>query len=496
VRRDEKVKRMLSAAVHPADARRLLAQGSFYSGALQLSNASAVLPLICAELASVWVAALLYPLFCIGLIGGYTISPWLLGRARHLKHLTFSGGTVAMAALIAGAAIATKHTWYMESIFIVAAAGLGVAKGVSDGAHAELVAARLPQQRRGDLLLREGAVSAVIVTVATLLVVPWLSSGSFGGGHAAVLWLGAIGMVAAAASALRGGPVHAHAGAPVLPLRHLVSHSFGAIRTHRWFRRHLVVRLLFVPIGLAELFYSLHASTENRDTMSRVPLALVCISAGVLIGSYLWRAVCRAAGVRGMLLWSSTIAVATAAVCGLGHLAGLWPQTWLCGLVILLSAVANTAVWAGVVEWLGMLAGEHERATLMGVGMVAAAAATALMGLVIGAIAPVTGALWPVTILLSLNMIAVIAATSAPDNVAAGAAVRKPSDGIQHVGESIYGVCDVGFQGGTGNARVLCLDGSPNKVMVAVSTENGLRDLLDAADGGHTGRPRGPASAH
>src|SRR5215813_6738721 len=109
------------SAVNPTDARHLLAQGSFYSGALQLSNGAAVLPLICAELASVWVAGLLYPLFCIGLIGGYTISPWLLGRARHLKHLTFSGGTAAMAALIAGAAVATKHSWYIESIFVIAA---------------------------------------------------------------------------------------------------------------------------------------------------------------------------------------------------------------------------------------------------------------------------------------------------------------------------------------------------------------------------------------
>ena len=83
-----------------------------------------------------------------------------------------------MAVLISGAAISADRAWFINVVFLVTAAGVGLAKGVSDGAYAELIAAKLPHRRRSQLVLGEGAGSAVIVVAATLLVLPALKGGS------------------------------------------------------------------------------------------------------------------------------------------------------------------------------------------------------------------------------------------------------------------------------------------------------------------------------
>jgi hypothetical protein len=398
--------------VRPGRYGRLLAQGTFYSSALQLSNVSAVLPFICAQLGSMWMAGLLYPAFSIGIIAGHAASPLILGRSRHLKHLVFIGGTGAMGVLIACAAISAQNMRFINTVFLVISAALGIAKGISDGAHAELVSANLPRKRRSQLILGEGAISALVVVTATLLVVPALSDRRVDGGDVTVLWLGAAAMIAAAVAAGFVGPVHAHSAVRIARIREMLRKGVRVVRSERWFRRYAVTQLLFVPVSLGTTFYSLHAAEQSGGTKG-LPVLVICASVGVLIGSYLWRAVYRAAGVRGMLVGSSLMAVSAAVACIFGQASGNWSQAWVHGLVFLLAAAADQAVWASAIAWLGM-APEHDRPMLMGFGAAMVALVTSLLGVLLGGIAQDTRALWPVAIVLGMSMIAVAAAIRAP----------------------------------------------------------------------------------
>jgi len=391
-----------------------MVQGTLYSSALQLSNVSAVLPLLCAQLGSVWVAGLLYPAFSIGIIAGFAASPFILGRSRHLKHLVFVGGTTAMGALIACAAISAQNGLFIDAIFLITSAALGIAKGVSDGSHAELISAKLPQQRRSHLILGQYAVSAFVVVAATLFVIPALSSGDAEGGRVMVLWLGAAGMIAAAAASFLVGPVHTHLGVPTARISDMFRRGVHVVRSQPWFRGYLATQLLFVPITLGATFYVLHIPEQSGDTKGSLHALVICSSVGLLIGSCLWRAVYRAAGVRGMLVGSSLMAVTAAAVCIIGHASGMWSHVWVHGLIFLLAAAADQAVYASSISWVGRFAAEHDRAMLMGFGSAVTALATSIVGVVLGGIAQNTSAIWPVIIVLGLNLIAVAAAKLAP----------------------------------------------------------------------------------
>lgn len=67
---------------------------------------------------------------------------------------------------------------------------------------------------------------------------------------------------------------------------------------------------------------------------------------------------------------------------------------------------ADQAVYAAGIEWIGTFAEEYDRPVLVGFSM----AAVSLAGVLLGAIAPHTDAVWPVLILLVLNGFAVVAA--------------------------------------------------------------------------------------
>ena len=65
-------------------------------------------------------------------------------------------------------------------------------------------------------------------------------------------------------------------------------------------------------------------------------------------------------------------------------------------------------------EWLASFAHDHDRALLMGFGLVTVAVVTSVLAVALGRISAHSGAIWPVVILLGLNLVAVVAATRAP----------------------------------------------------------------------------------
>jgi hypothetical protein len=69
----------------------LITHGTFYSAGSQLSNVSVVLPFIFAGRGMAWLAALLYPAYCVGKAVGNSASPCILDWSRHNRHLVIAG---------------------------------------------------------------------------------------------------------------------------------------------------------------------------------------------------------------------------------------------------------------------------------------------------------------------------------------------------------------------------------------------------------------------
>lgn len=193
--------------------RQLLTYGCVYGSSIQLCSVSAVLPILCAKFGSAWAAGLVFPLFSIAMVAGFAASPLVVGRARHLRHLVLVGGCASMGALIACAAFSAEQRVFVDAVFLVVATGMGVVRGICDGTYRELVAAMSPAHRQGALILTECAVSAVIIVLATLLVVPALSGP--GDRELTVLSIGAVSMFAASAAGMLIGALPVRSGAVV-----------------------------------------------------------------------------------------------------------------------------------------------------------------------------------------------------------------------------------------------------------------------------------------
>lgn len=103
----------------------LLTQGTLYTTGTQLANVSVVLPFICAQ------EVLLEPPGCSTRLlhrdrRGNSLSPYVLARARHLKHLVIAATTFLMATLVVISAFSAWTKWFIAGIFLAVSLATGI----------------------------------------------------------------------------------------------------------------------------------------------------------------------------------------------------------------------------------------------------------------------------------------------------------------------------------------------------------------------------------
>lgn len=393
----------------------LFTQGTFYTTGLQLSSVSVVLPFICAQQGIFWAAGLLYPAYSLGAILGNSMSPFILERSRHLKHLVISAAAITIATLIVCNAIVAVLGVGIATVFLATSAAIGIANGLSKVAFSDVLSTKLCEIHRSDLILNQAATGALVAIAATVLLVPVLDRRDPVSSHVNLLWLGAVALAVAAITALFVGPVHSHTPHAERRMRDVYREGIAVVRTHRWFREYVATQLLFVPIALGSTFYTLHTAERHGDTSGSLHVLVIAAGLGLVVGSFLWRWVHRSwFGVRGMLLISALVGCTAAVICIAAQWLHDWYGIWVHGIVILLATVANQAILAASISWINIHAADQHRATLIGLTAVLVTVETSLLGAVLGGIAEQATAIWPVAILLSLNLIAAVAALRAP----------------------------------------------------------------------------------
>jgi hypothetical protein len=97
-------------------------------------------------------------------------------------------------------------------------------------------------------------------------------------------------------------------------------------------------------------------------------MLVILSSVALVLGSTLWRKVYRLFGVRGMLLGSALLSTAAALLCVVAESCGQWFHLWAYGTTFFLATVAAQAVFAASISWIGALAAEQYRGTLIGFG--------------------------------------------------------------------------------------------------------------------------------
>ncbi|MBX7435323.1 MFS transporter [Mycobacterium sp. Y57] len=388
----------------------LLAQGTLYITGLQLANVSVVLPFIAAEHNLLWVAGLLYAASGIGIVAGNSLSPYVMQRAKHQKHLLIAGATAVMAVFVAASAIAARTGILVATVFLSSSLLMGLVSGLSRVAFSEVISSKLPEERRRDLVLIQGALGAVAAILTTLLLVPYLAQREPQGSQLDLLWLGAGCFAVAAVLAGFVGPVAGGVRHDRVTFAQTYREGLAAARSQPWFRDYAWIMVLFVPVSLGTPFYSVHASVNHAGSAGSLPVLVVSSSTGLVLGALFWRFVSQRWGVRAMFVVSALLGSVAALICVVIEVRQEWNHVWIYAVVFVLATIANQAIFSAGLIWVGAHADDDHRATLLGFGALMIAAESALLGAALGALAQNAAILGPLVALLVLNLAAAVAA--------------------------------------------------------------------------------------
>lgn len=388
----------------------LVAQGTVYVTGLQLANVSVVLPFIAAEFDLLWVAGLLYAAYSIGIVAGNSLSPYALQRAGHKKHYLVAGSTAIMALFVLTAGIAAWTGSLVAVVFLAASLMVGLVSGISKVAFSEVISSKLPEARRRDLVLTQGALGAVAAILITLLLVPYLGQRDAQNSQLDVLWLGAACFGVAAVLAVFIGTVTTGVRHDRITFGNTYREGLAAARSQRWFRRYALIMVLFVPVSLGTPFYSVHASVNHANSAGSLHVLVISSSSGLVLGALFWRVVSQRLGVRAMFVVSAFLGSMAALICVVIEYRQEWNHVWIYAIVFVLATIANQAIFSAGLLWIGANAADEQRATLLGFGALLIAVVSSLAGAAIGAIAQNTEIIEPLLTLLGLNLLAVLAA--------------------------------------------------------------------------------------
>ena len=192
--------------------------------------------------------------------------------------------------------------------------------------------------------MQAGFGAALVVVITALLREP-LRPRLFPWHDVDLLWIGVAAMLicATCSLALQSGGVELASGPGRMLASLRAGHSY--LRSNRWMKRFLATQLIFVAVTLSPMFYVIYAAESLGTGTGDMDDFLVFFGIGLLAGIPLWKLVRARLGVRGMYAYSAGISLAAVVFCIVSQRGHLVPGLWALGPVILLSALANQAVW-------------------------------------------------------------------------------------------------------------------------------------------------------
>ena len=405
----------------------LLGEGTLVDIGRQLAGPQLVLPyLYLATGAPIFFAGLLLPIVQVSkLISQVSFVPFLDagGVRKWYMALTFIASATALG--IVGVGVLYTSAYWLVVIFLFAATMIGLSQGFSNLLFQDVLGRALPPPSRSTLLYTQTALAGMLAIVMTLGSFHLLKTKNDAlHGHLDLLWMG---VVVITSSALMTTALREHAGSPpeYAATGGKKANGLGYMGELRqgielcvsvtWFRRFLVARGLMRSIELALPFYAVHAAINRHQNGACLHTFVIASSLGIIIGAPLWRLLSRNS------LSLVMAAGAAIAACG-GFLAlaidflELWQLPLLHAGVFLLVALASQGTKNASKVYLVDHAPEAERPYYIAIANTVAGALGVIMATFFGAIAHFQNVVWPIIVIVALNLLACLYATRLGNN--------------------------------------------------------------------------------
>ena len=337
-------------------------------------------------------------------------------------------GTIITIAALAVIAIAAEQqqTVFLALLFLVIAGVLGIGQGLNTLALQTMLRHILTRgaSETGCCSINSSSAASSPSRLRPGSVF-WFDFGDPLTSHISLLW---IGIGAALVATVVTMAVREYYGArdtpdaetvPVEPAERpapspSLLHGFGLLRRLKWFRRFCILRCLLLSVELAMPFYAIHAALPHSTKTGTLHAFVIASSLGMVMSGIIWRNQARWP-MRYSIFASALIAASAAVAAVVFEL--LWDNAihhlWH---MVVFFLIALAAKGTGVARQVYLLsatsktdAAYHVSVSNAITGIVAIAFA-----FVLGVLAHVGHAIWPILVLLSLNLVTAAYALSLP----------------------------------------------------------------------------------
>jgi len=394
----------------------LLTQGTLFRFGAQVSSVLIVIPYIAEQVGSPGlVVALIVPFFTAGTLLGTALGPRVLAIAVSVGGL-LGGIALVDAGLTALMAvdISVMPSRFVGYPLLLLCLLIGILAGSSEVVSPMALSAMLSARRRSDVMLMQAGFGAALVVVVTAFFASRFARDWFPWHDVDLLWIGVAAMLLCATCSfgLQAGGVEL-AGSPGRMLDSLRDgHSY--LRSNRWMKPFLATQLVFLSVTLSPMFYVIYAAESLGTGIGDMDDFLVFFGIGLLAGIPLWRLVRTRLGLRGMYACSAAISLAAVIFCIVSQRWHLLPGLWALGPVLLLSALANQAVWPAAYDWIFGEATGEDAVVVISYTRIVVSAGVIVAGFAFSVAAEYGPDVWPLGLLLALTAFACLAIAAVP----------------------------------------------------------------------------------
>jgi hypothetical protein len=391
----------------------------------QLVNPSVVLPFLYMSLgAPIVFAGLLYP-FMKGasLLSGMLVAPFL-EKPAHAKL------SVCLPTLLSAAALAVIALWadsvpvpVAVALFVAVAVLLGLCRGVTNIGFGQLFGMVIPSHRRVPIAFTQSLLAGIAAITVVALTKDSLATNQPMQMQVTVLWAGIAATLIAAIIVVTVRLVdkdpkepspHVEADERPRGMFRKLRAGFETGARYPWFRRYLVARILFLSVTLAMPFYTIHAASVHKTTPHGLSVLVIAASAGIVIGSIIWRWLAARAQLYVMIASSCTGAVAAALALFLEFTGGV-ANIALYAIAIVLVAVSANGIRNAIYLYFIDMTSEGERPYLQGLADLIVGIVSISGAAVLGVLAQLAHPAFPLVAFLVLGLAAAYFTTRLED---------------------------------------------------------------------------------
>jgi len=378
--------------------------------AARLASPQVVLPWIYSLIGGpLYLFGFLIPSVRLGSIASQLGAVAILEAMSVRKWMTaLASAAVASLSLLLVFAVLELPVAAATAIFFFCTLGFGACSGVVQLTSQDVMAKTVRHTRLGELIAIQSSLGGALtlaLVIALILVNPQPNSEKR---HLLMIALSALVwfFAAVAISLVAEQPKNYR---KVTTFWSKIKEGAKLYQHHLWFRRYTAVRLLYLSVGLAMPFYSIHAATLYKSAGQSLSISVISVAADNMCSGLIWRRFLRQ-DPRQVLILLGLLAALAGGLALCESYFPRWPVPVVYAVVLALLALALEGLTQASKTYVAIMAPGQERPLFLAANNTVLGLLAIVFSGALGAVAHMTHILWALVTLIVLALCASIGA--------------------------------------------------------------------------------------